>query len=328
MEEFRTAAVQRVLDGESPEAVIAAIGLSRSCIYTWIARYRAGGWDALRARKAPGRKSSLSPAQLCWLFTTIVTKTPNQLRFPFALWTREIVRALLIRRYGITLSPSAIGRLLTHLGLSPQRPLVRALERDPGAVQRWLKVEYPKIKEEAKRRNALIFFGDEAGVRSDHHAGTTWAPVGKTPVVESSGGRFGLNMISAVSALGSMRFMLYTGKFTADTFCTFLKRLIHHATRPIFLIVDRHSVHTSKQTREFLKTVAGKLELHFLPAYSPDLNPSEQVWRDLKHHGVGRMTLYSLEDLKRKALARLHRLQRYPRKIRGFFLTPTTTYAA
>ncbi len=153
-----------------------------------------------------------------WIFETVATKDPRQLKFPYALWTRKIIGAVIAQKFGVTLSLKAIGNLLAQLGLSVQRPLHRAFEQDASLVQRWLKTEFPAIREAAKKAGASIFFGDEADVRSDYHSGTTWAPIGQTPVVRTTGKRFGCNMIPAVSAKGELRFMITRGGVNADVF--------------------------------------------------------------------------------------------------------------
>jgi transposase len=169
----------------------------------------------------------------------------------------------------------------------------RAYQQKPDAVQKWLQEAYPQIKQLAQKKKALIFFGDEAGVRSDHHAGTTWAQKGKTPVVSSTGARFGLNIISAVSAQGEFRFMTVKGRVNAAQFMDFIKRLLHGSARTIFLIVDGHPVHKAKSVARYIETVKDRFQLFFLPPYSPELNPDERVWNDLKNNAVGRQSIQS-----------------------------------
>ncbi|RPI92193.1 MAG: IS630 family transposase, partial [Chloroflexi bacterium] len=189
LEEIRIRAVERVQAGESPEVVIQALGFTRSCIYTWLARYRGGGWGALKARALKGRPLKIQPTQMGWLYRTVTGKCPLQFRFEFALWTREMIRVLLRERFQLQLSLASVGRLLKQLGLTCQRPLFRAMEQDPERVRRWREQDYPVIREQAREAGAEIYFGDEAGVRSDCHAGTTWGVKGQTPVVLTTGQR-------------------------------------------------------------------------------------------------------------------------------------------
>lgn len=328
LEAIRIRAVQQVQAGESPEVVIKALGFSRACIYEWLAAYRAGGWDALKAKKLHGRPRKINANQMKWIYDTVTLKSPLQLKFKFALWTRAMIRTLIAEKFGLKLSLASVGRLLAQLGLTCQRPLVRAFQQNPALVERWLREEYPAIKSLAHREKAEIYFGDEAGVRSDFHAGRTWAPKGQTPVVRSTGARFGMNLISAVTPKGELRFMIVQGKLRAGGFIEFLRRLVHGAVRPIFLIVDGHPVHRAAAVKKFVASLEGRLRLFFLPPYSPELNPDEHVWNDLKNHGVGPTMILGPDDLKSKVLSYLRSLQKTPEKIRSFFQAPETRYAA
>ena len=221
LEEIRIRAVEQVQSGESPEVVIKALGFSRSCIYTWLALYRSGGWSALKARALQGRPARIQAAQIKWLYETITGKNPLQFRFEFALWTREMIRTLLREEFSLQLSVTSVGRLLGQLGLSCQRPLFRAIEQDPERVRHWREEEFPALRRWANETGAAILFGDEAGVRSDYHAGTTWGVKGKTPVVPRTGGRHSLNMLSTVSARGELRFMIVNGRVNGSILPSF-----------------------------------------------------------------------------------------------------------
>ena len=212
------------------------------------------------------------------------------------------------------------------MGLSPPKPLYRAWQADPEAVAAWKATEYPKIAAEAKKAGATVYFADEASVRSDYHAGTTWAPVGKTPVVKTTGARFSVNMISAVTARGALRFSLINGTLTAPKFIDFCKRLLHDAPGPVFLILDGHPVHRSKAVRAFAESTAGRLRLFRIPAYSPQLNPEEWVWKNVKHDRVDKAGVSGPDQFKALALTALRRLQRMPSIVRGIFADPNLTY--
>jgi transposase len=320
--------VEQVQAGESPEVVIRALGFSRACIYNWLADYRSGGWHALQAKPLSGRPRIISGRQMKWIYNAVTLKNPLQFKFDFALWTRRMIQTVIRDRFGIRLSLASIGRLLAQLGLTCQKPLIRAFQQNPALVEKWLKEEYPQIRARAKRVDAEIFFGDEAGVRSDFHSGKTWAPKGQTPVIRATGARFGFNMISAVSPKGQLRFMVVEGKVASAEFCEFLRRLVHNAQRPIFLILDGHPVHRSARVKQLVESLEGKLELFFLPPYSPELNPDEWVWNDLKNNGIGRMAITGPDDLKRIVFDYMRQMQRFPELIRSFFRAPTTSYAA
>lgn len=328
LEEIRIRAVQQVQNGESPEVVIRALGFSSRCIYLWLAAYRSGGWDALKAGKISGRPKKISGPQMKWVYDTVTTKNPLQLKFAFALWTRPLIRTAILRKFGIKLSLASIGRLLAQLGLSCQRPLAKAIEKNPSLVEAWLKKEFPAIQKRARTERAEIYFGDESGVRSDFHSGTTWAKKGQTPVVQHIGRRFSLNMISAVSNKGAMRFMVTKQRISSLLFIEFLKRLMTAQKRKIFLIVDGHPSHKARAVKAYIETLKGKLELFFLPPYSPELNPDEYVWNDVKNNGVGRSAIVTPNDLKRAVIGRLRHIQKRPEKVRSFFQSKTTAYAA
>jgi transposase len=326
--ELRKRAVSSVHAGESPEAVARALGINRTTIYDWLSSYRHGGWGALEAKKRGGKPRKLNGKAMRWLYDTITMKNPQQMKFEFALWTCDMVRQLIAKRLKIQLSRTSVNRLLRQLGLSAQRPLWRAYQQDPEKVERWLKQEYPSIKRLAKKLGATIYFGDEAGVRSDHHAGTTWSPVGVTPVVNSTGARFGFNMISAVSAKGLLRFMVVDGKVNAETFIEFCKRLIHGASEPIILIVDGHPSHKAKKVSQWIEQQKGKIQLFLLPGYSPDLNPDELVWNGLKNHALGKLPHSDKATMRKAAASYLRSLQRSPERIKAMFQKASVRYAA
>jgi transposase len=329
LEAMRERAVHSVHDGEDPEVVAHVLGINRSTIYGWLAQYRRGGWGALKAKPLFGRPPKLDAKKLQWIYNTVTQKNPLQLKFPFALWTREMVAALIEEKFNISLSLVSVGRLLAQLGITCQKPLQRALERDESLVQQWLKREYPRIRALAQRENAEIYFGDAAHMRSDHHAGRTWGKKGETPVVSSTGARYRMSLISAVTARGHMRFMIKEkGGVNADVFIEFLKRLMLGSRRKIFVIVDRGPAHVARKTKAFVAGLGGALRLFYLPPYSPDRNPDELVWKHLKTDTVGRASIASLTDFRSKVKSSMLSLQRNPRKIRSFFQKPSLKYAA
>ena len=329
LEAMRERAVRSVQNGESPEVVARVIGVNRSTMYSWLAQYRRGGWRALKAKPLFGRPPKLDGRKLKWIYDTVTQKNPLQLKFAFALWTREMVAKLIKDKFNIPLSLVSVGRLLAQLGISCQKPLYHALERDEALVQQWLKREYPRIKALARREKADIYFGDAAHMRSDHHAGRTWGKKGETPVVLSSGARYSMSLISAVTSRGHMRFMIKEeGGVNAEVFIEFLRRLMIGSKNSIFLIVDRGPAHIAKKTKAFVASLGGRLRLFYLPPYSPDRNPDELVWKHLKADTVGRASIVSFGDFKYKVRLSMLCLQRSPAKIRAFFQKPSLRYAA
>ena len=240
LEVLRVRAVEQVRAGAHPEDVAVTLGLHRKTVYGWLAKYREGGTDALRAKPVPGRPPKLTSTQIARLYALIVGQDPRQLSFSFALWTREMVREVIRREFGVALSAVSVGRLLRTMGLSPQRPLHRAYQQNPEAVARWKTEEYPAIRAAAQKQGATIYLADEAGIGSDHHSGTIWAPVGQTPVVRNTGARYSVTMLSAVTAQGALRFRVHEGTVNAEVFIDFCKRLLADASGPVYLIVDGH----------------------------------------------------------------------------------------
>src|SRR5215212_1418328 len=333
LEALRLRATEQVARGVPAAEVgagLAALGLHRRTIYTWLAKERTEGRQALRAKPVPGRRRKLSDAQLGELATLITETDPRDHGFAVALWTREIVRQLILTRFGVVLTVASVGRTLHDLGFSAQRPLYRAEQADSAAVARWKQTEYPTIAAAAKATGGTVFFVDEAGVRSDYHAGTTWAPVAQTPTVRTTGARFGLNLISAITARGALRFSVLAGTLTGARFIGFLQRLIPDAQRagagPVFVIVDGHPVHRATAVDRFVASTHGALRLYRLPAYSPQLNPDEWVWKNVKHDGVAPAAPKGPEQMKAVITARLRRLQRLPHIVRGFFGDPELAY--
>lgn len=325
-QELRRRVVSAIQDGMPPAEAERVFKVAYGSIFNWLARYRQGGWDALKTGSRSGRPRKLDGRMMRWVYATVTRKNPLQLKFNFALWSREMVRSLIRSEYGITLGLSSVGRLLHQLGLSVQRPLWRAWQQNPELVRKWKEEEFPKLRRQAKRLNAKIYFEDESGVRSDFHQGTTWGKRGVTPIVHVTGTRFSLNMLSAISPKGELRFMVTDRRVTAPIFCEFLDRLMHGETGHVFLVVDGHPTHKAKLVKRHLEKYSGRLRLYFLPPYSPELNPDEYVWGWVKSQHVGRQVYSDKAQLQGLLTSALRSLQRRFETIRGFFRAPDLTY--
>lgn len=320
-------AVQRVKDGEKPSVVIRSFGFGRTSIYRWLHAERKNGAQGLAARKHPGPQSALTARQKLRVRRWICGKDPRQYGFDFGLWTRKIVSLLIKEKLGVTLGLTAVGRLLHEMGITPQKPLRRAYERDPIAIARWTRKEYPRLKVRAKRRKAEIFFLDEAGVRSDQVLGRTWGEKGKTPEVPTSGQRQAINAISAINARGAFWYEVYAGRFNATRFRDeFLKSFMRRRRRPVMLIVDGHPSHRAKMIADYVKQLKGRLELYFLPGYAPELNPDEFVWNYVKHEGTSKKPLKRNESLRERVEGDLADIKRRPALVRSFFGSPSVSY--
>ena len=323
---IRRWAVRRVKAGESPSSVMKSYGLCRTTIYRWLRAVERGGEKALRARKHPGPQGKLTPTQKLKVRHWINGKDPRQYGFDFGLWTRQIVAALIAQRFGVELGVTAVGRLLAELDITPQKPLRRAYERDPVAIKHWTRQAFPKLRARAKRRGAKIFFLDEAGVRSDQVLGRTWGLRGETPEVPTSGKRQSVSAISAVNALGEFWFEIYTERLNATKFIELLTHFMRRRKSAVFLVLDGHPAHIAKSVARYVQSLKGRLELHFLPGYAPELNPDEFVWNHLKRQGVSKKPLLRNESLRQRVDADLRDIQTRPALVRSFFKAPTVAY--
>jgi len=328
LEHIRIVAVKRVVeDGEAPSAVMRSLGLCRTSIYPWLRAYERQGVEALVEKIAQGPETKLTDKQGQQVKRWILGKDPRQYGFDFGLWTRRIVQVLIQEKLGITMGLTAVGRLLARLEITPQKPLRRAYERDPAAVAEWVKQTYPKLKKRAKQLGAHIFFLDEAGFQSDPPLGRTYGLKGHTPVVPTSGQRQSLNVISAVTARGEFWAATYTAKLNAELFLAFLKSFMHGRKAKVFLVVDGHPAHKAKVVKDYVQSLQGRLELHFLPPYAPDLNPDEFVWGYMKTNGVSKKPLKQNESLQQRINEDLDAIYRDPALVRSFFCADSVDYA-
>ena len=328
LEEIRLMAVERVREGEDPSTVIASYGFCRTTIYKWLraAKDRGRGVSALRSRKGTGRPRKLTKSQERQVFRWINGKDPRQYGFDFGLWTRLIVANLVSDRFNITLSLASIGKLLADLGLTPQKPLMRAYERDPAAIEAWKKETYPSIAAAAKRERAEIYFWDESGFRADAVQGRTWGVKGETPVVAVPGKRQSVSAASAVNSKGGFWFATYKGGMSADLFVAMLKVIMRGRRRPLFLVLDSLPAHKAKVVLDYAEGTNGKLKLFFLPGYAPVLNPDELVWSLMKRTGTVKRPLAAKESLQDRIEADLFKIQKSPNLVRSFFRAPDVSY--
>ena len=263
--------------------------LSKSAVDKIWTRYKQKGSRGLVSKKrgVQGGKK-INGKQAAEIRQLVKDKLPEQLKLSFGLWTREAVQQLILERYGITLSRWQVGRYLKDWGYTPQKPIAKAFEQNPERVKLWLDEEYPAIKKRAAKENAIIYFEDEVGMRSDHQAGKSYAPKEQTPVIKKTGQRFSLNMVSAISNKGHVEFMILDGTFNGGAFLGFLIQLIKYKQQKIFLVADGHSAHKTKIVTAWLEENKSRIEIFFLPPYSPELNAQEYVNQDLKTNVIGK----------------------------------------
>lgn len=239
------------------------LGVSKVSIHAWLNAYDEGGFAALKVKMAPGRERKLTQKQEHRLFQVMRKKTPEQFGFDSMLWTRAIVAKVIKKLFSVTFALQSISRVLARLSITFQKPIRRAYQCDPKAVKKWQEEALPEIESQASAARASLYYGDESTVRADHLSGKTWAPRGQTPVVETTGTRCSINVVSAISKRGDLRFALFEGKMTGERFCDFLDRLMKGRQRPVYLILDNSRVHKSRAVREHVASYKGKLKIFF-----------------------------------------------------------------
>jgi transposase len=328
--EIRLRVINALRGGMDQSEAARTFGVSRWSVGQWDRAHRAQGAQALAAKRRGrrvGEAGKLSAAQAKRIRSLVVGKMPEQLKLPFYLWTRAAVQRLIEQQYRLELSLSSVGGYLKRWGLTPQRPVKRAYERDDEAIAQWLAAVYPKISARAKREKALIYWGDETGLRSDDVRGRSFAPMGQPAVVRVPGKRFGCNVISALTNKGEMSFMVFEGRFRWPTFLTFCTRLIKQSRRKVFLIVDGHPAHRAKVVNQWMAENRERIEMFFLPGYAPDLNPDELLNGDIKRV-VGQVRPRDREAMKAATRKWLHHRQKQPQILANFFNEPHVQYAA
>jgi transposase len=317
--------------GLTYRAIAEQVGLSRTGVIDICQRFAAEGAKGLvskpRGRK-PDEQRLLDAAQEAEVQGLVRRHTPDELGLPFALWSRAAVRELVARRCGVELAVRTVGKYLARWGFTAQKPIRRAYEQDPAAVRRWLRRDYPAIVARAKRARGVIFWGDETGLRSDDVRGRGYAPRGRTPLVRVCHRRAGLSLLSAVANKGELRWMVVDGAVKAPDLVRFLRRLVRDARRKVFLILDRLQAHRARLTRDWLAEHRSEIEVFYLPAYSPELNPDEGVNADLKQAVPRRAPARSQQQLKRATISHMRSLSKRPKRIRSIFQHQQFRYAA
>lgn len=303
-------------------------GITQRAVNKIWAKYKEGGLRGIKEKKrgVQGGKK-IGGQQAAEIRKLIKDKFPEQLKLSYGLWTREAVTQLIYDRYGITLSRWQVGRYLKSWGYTPQKPIRKAFEQKPAQVQQWLKTEYPAIKRKAVKEKATIYFGDETGMRSDHQAGRSYAPRGETPVITATGQRFSLNMISAISNRGHLQFMIID-RFNGDVFLYFLKRMIKYSREKVFYITDGHPAHKTKKVNQWLEENNQKIEVFFIPPYSPELNAQEYLNQDVKTNVIGKKRPINKEQMRDNVENFMNGRKKDKRQVQRYFHHKHVRYAA
>jgi transposase len=330
-EERRRQVIGLRQSGAGYAAIAAQVGLSQTGVFDICQRFAAKGKKGLisgkRGRK-PDEQRLLTTAQEREIKRLIRRHMPDELGLDFALWSRAAVQALIRRQYGVRLAVRTTGTYLARWGFTAQKPLPRAYEPRSAAVRDWLRDEYPAIVARARRARGVIFWGDETGLRADDVRGRSYAPRGKTPVVRPNHRRIGLGLISAVTNKGELRWKVLDGAIKAPVLIGFLQRLIRDAKRKVFLILDRLPLHRAAVVREWLARHKAKIEVFYLPSYSPELNPDEGLNADLKQNVTRKAPMRSKSQLKQAAISHMRRLAKSPARVRSYFRQKSMRYAA
>jgi transposase len=327
-QDIRHKAVEMFSEGFSKVHIAKLLCVSRRSVYKWVKAHNKSGNKGLEINKRGRPKGTqLQSWQSAQIVNLIKSSCPDELSMPFFLWTRESVGLLIQDKFNIKLSKWTVGRYLANWGFSPQKPARRAIEQNPKAIERWFQVEYPAIQKLARKDKATIHWGDEMGLRSDHNVGRTYGLKGKTPVVKRTGNRFSCNMISTITNLGKLTFMVFYENFTSEIFLQFLKRLVRQSNRKVFLIVDNHRSHKSKMVNKWLTKNVDSINVYYLPSYCPELNPDEFLNQDVKSH-LGKQRLHTKTQMVKTLNSHLKMRQKQPHIIQNFIKGCHPRYAA
>ena len=330
-QELRCRGIKMIKKGRTQQEVADELEVTRQAVGKWWKLYKEGGWTALkkgRRGRRDGDKRRLSPEQESEIQKLICDKTPDQLKLKYALWTREAVGKLIQDKYGISYTLPALGMILKRWGFTAQRPLKKAYEQSPAKVKQWLEESYPAVEKKAKEENAEIWWGDETAIKPECHYRRSFSPKGRTPVIRQPAKRFHSALISAINNRGKMQWMALQQSLDSDLFIKFLRQLIKYRKRKIILIVDNLRVHHSKPVKEWLEEQQEKIELVFLPSYSPELNPDEYLNNYLKQTITREGPPRDKESLDDEVWFHMTCLRDLAHRICSFFRHPAVIYAA
>lgn len=330
-QEIRRQAIKMLKQGMKQVDVAAQLEVSRQHVGYWWKRYREGGMAALkegRRGRPHGSGHKLTPEQESCIQKLITDKTPDQLKMKHALWTRDAVRELIRRRYGVDYALQSLSVLLKRWGFTPQKPLKRAYEQNRAQVKQWMEQTYPQIEAQARSENAEVYWGDETCVKPEAHNRRSYSPRGKTPVVRQPARRFHSSVISAINNRGKMHWMALKEALNAESFIAFLRQLIKHRKRKVFLIVDNLRVHHSKLVKAWLEENKHRIELFYLPSYSPELNPDEYLNNHLKRTVFDEGLPINKNQLDAMVQSAMLWINAVPDLVAAFFHHPKVKYAA
>ena len=317
--------------GNRNSEIARLLGLAPQTTSRWWRVYQEEGKRALKPRKVgrpKGSKKALSPEQEKRIIALLVEKNPKELKFKFALWTRESVKALVDREFGMDIPISTVGHYLKEWQFTAKKPIKRAYERNDAKAKAWMEEEYPKIRKQAKEEKAEIWWGDETSCISLPHNLKGYAPKGKKPLLEHTARKFRINMISAITNTGKSMFALYDEAINTERFLDFLQRVIDSSDRKVYMILDNLRVHHAKVVKAWVEEHNDRIELFYLPAYSPDLNPDEYLNQDYKQSANRNKVPTTKKQLEKNTRTYMEDLANNPQKVKNFFLAESVRYAA
>lgn len=315
-----------------PMAIKDQTGISWGAIRKAIDLYEKGGMTALKPNRRgckKGMSRTLTPEQEKQIQKDICDKRPEQLKMDFALWTREAVLIYIREHFGINMPVRTVGEYLKRWGFTPQKPIKVAYEQKPEAVKKWLSEEYPTISARAKAEDAEIHWADETAVMNTDVRGRSYSPRGTTPTTKAVWGtRQRFSMISSVNNQGKCYWMIIDGVFNADKLIEFMESLTKDAPRKIFLVMDNLKVHHCKPVKEWLEKNKERIEVFYLPSYSPELNPDERLNADLKHAITTSVPRRTKDGLPKKTVEHMNEVRASPERVKSCFKDKHVAYAA
>lgn len=245
----------------------------------------------------------------------------RQLHLDFGLWNIEMVQHVIDKLFSKKIKTRKAREILIELWFTNQKPLFRAYQQNPEKVIERVETILPLIKDEAEKEDREVMYWDEAGFRSTDHKWKTWAKKWKTPMVRVTWSRFWINAISCIWPKWKLRFMAYEWTFNSDKLTEFLKRLTYRSNKKLTLILDWHPSHKTAKIRLYLQSINDQIKIYYLPWYSPELNPDEQVWNQVENDLKGQI-IASKQQMINQVKRSLYRLQKEKSKVMSYFRHP------
>ncbi len=324
-------AVMAVLNKELNQTKACKVfGFSQASMCKYMDEYRKHGeasFEYVKRGVKPRTHCKLTLEQEEFLRETVLTQTPDEVGMDYTLWNSVVITEFVKKEFGVNYAARSMRDLMRRMGFSSQKPMKRAYERDPAKVKFWLETEYPRIKTKAMQEGARIYWADEMGIQSQDNRGKMYGLKGKKPIIKKPGSRFKCNVLAAITPHGQMNWTVYKDNFNGRKFIEFLKRVVRLASQKIFMIVDNHKAHHSKEVKAYVEINKHRITLFYLPPYCPEMNPQELVNQEVKAHANNFRAVINLEDLTTNVRYYLTKLQFKPFKVMSYFKKKEVAYA-